>query len=56
MFVCLYECISYTLPMLIAKWITIHKTKYIYVYSGEKKILSPADFVHLPTEKEMINL
>ncbi len=29
---------------------------YIYIYSGEHFFLSPADFVHLPTDKEMISL
>ncbi len=27
-----------------------------FVYSGEKKYWSPADFVRLPTDKEMIGL
>ncbi len=29
---------------------------YIYTHSGEKSIWSPADFVRLPTDKEIIIL
>ncbi len=35
---------------------TIHAGTTVYMYSGEKNIWSPADFVRLPTDKEMIGL
>ncbi len=37
-------------------YIYIYIYIYIYKYSGGKIIWSPADFVRLPTDKEMISL
>ncbi len=34
----------------------MHRRVTTDIYSGEKNILSPADFVRLPTGKEMISL
>ncbi len=34
----------------------MRKYLFIYVNSGKKNIWSPADFVRLPTDKEIISL
>ncbi len=40
----------------ICKYESESDMTYIYIHSGKKIIWSPADFVRLPTEKEMISL